>query len=254
MAQSLGPGLAPAAALTMFGQETAPPACELVSVKRSGSTHLVMPGPGTFHSPTRGFRYDSAKVAGDLPLLCFIQEACGVKFWQVQGPDWITFETHDLAPGMADGTTREAAKLGLRTMLKDGCGLKFHREPKELAVYVLVRANGGWKLAVVQRPERSSYGFKPGNAERTVRFEAAPAVPLGGPVSNLSLAAGKPVLDETGLTGFYQIGLAWTRAPGNSTDAGTLTALSKTRLKLDPQKRPFAVLVIDHAEKEPRVN
>lgn len=79
---------------------------------------------------------------------------------------------------------------------------------------------------------------------------------------------GRLVLDETGLKGHYDFTLEWTRErsaplPGGNTDPNTddrpvlnvsgpslFTAIQEQLgLKLEPQKGPVEVLVIDHIEK-----
>jgi bla regulator protein BlaR1 len=66
--------------------------------------------------------------------------------------------------------------------------------------------------------------------------------------------ADRPVLDKTGLEGFFDLTLDWTpdTAPPNSTATGPsiYTALEEqTGLKLEPRKAPFEFLFIDHVEK-----
>ena len=71
-------------------------------------------------------------------------------------------------------------------------------------------------------------------------------------VTQLSGTLGQPVLDKTGLTGEYDYKLEF--APENAAadaDAPTIfTALQEQLgLKLEPQKAPVEVVVIDRAEK-----
>jgi uncharacterized protein (TIGR03435 family) len=66
---------------------------------------------------------------------------------------------------------------------------------------------------------------------------------------------GREVIDHTALTGTYDFTLYW--ASGNdgnpladSNDPGLITALQEQLgLKLEPQRAPVDILVIDHAEK-----
>jgi uncharacterized protein (TIGR03435 family) len=85
-------------------------------------------------------------------------------------------------------------------------------------------------------------------------------------VQQLSLMLGHSVVDKTGLTGKYDIRLSWTPdqpqlpGPGGpegpraeaSSDSGPsiFTAVQEQLgLKLDSQKGPVAIVVVDHIEK-----
>jgi uncharacterized protein (TIGR03435 family) len=66
---------------------------------------------------------------------------------------------------------------------------------------------------------------------------------------------GREVLDKTGLTGSYDFKLEWAAGndgnpPPDSNQPGLFTAVQKQLgLKLEPQKAPMEILVVDHAEK-----
>ena len=72
----------------------------------------------------------------------------------------------------------------------------------------------------------------------------------------LQQPAGRPVMDKTGLTGSYDIKLDF--SPDPSTDdslPSIFTALQDTLgLKLEPQKIPVEVLVIDTVNRTPTEN
>ena len=85
--------------------------------------------------------------------------------------------------------------------------------------------------------------------------------------SHFSRQLGTVVVDKTGLTGNYDFSLNWTsdasgggtfNAPVSDASASSLLAAIQEQLglKLEPQKGPMQVLVIDHAEKpaEPTQN
>jgi len=97
------------------------------------------------------------------------------------------------------------------------------------------------------------------------------ALPIGSLVSMLSQQTGHHVVDKTGLTGKYDFTLKWTPNEGetpmfkgpaggpagaasspvdDSNGPSLFTALQEQLgLKLDSQKGPVEVVVIDHAEK-----
>jgi len=70
----------------------------------------------------------------------------------------------------------------------------------------------------------------------------------------LSAAADRPVLDQTGLTGFYDFKIEFARDPAaaanDSSAASLVTAVQEQLgLKLESRKAPIEILVIDHAER-----
>ena len=230
------------------------PAFDVVSVKHVGSAVAIRTGPGALPQVTAPFHYVPGKVTCRLPLHEIIREAYELEEWQVQGPEWIVLENYELAATMPESTPRATARLMLRTMLADRFVLQFHREPKEIPVYALVVAKGGLKLQEIPTPEHYSYRFGPAAAPGTTRFYAEPAMPMAPFAAMLRNPAGRPVLDQTGLTGFYKIDVEWTRDPQERNFSGLLSTLPKLGLKLEPQKKTYDVLIVDKASKEPSAN
>jgi uncharacterized protein (TIGR03435 family) len=152
-------------------------------------------------------------------------------------------------PASRDELTRQA-DLMLRALLADRFKLKIHREMKDQPVYELVVAKNGPKI----KPS-SSDKFSLTTGRGHLEFHhASMAVFIGylyGRPGFPQQAADRPVLDRTGLQGFYDLTLDW--APDsdpNPTGPSLFTALEEqTGLKLEPRKAPFEFLVIDHVEK-----
>jgi len=136
----------------------------------------------------------------------------------------------------------------------------YHSETRMLPEYALVVAKGGPKFQpsqpgndVAGRPKRSSMNVHDG-------LVTAQGVPLEPLIHFLSDRVGRPIEDKTGLTGTYdftlQLGDQGHDSPApdlNSADASTgpsiFTALQEQLgLKLDAEKGPVQVLVIDHIE------
>jgi len=69
----------------------------------------------------------------------------------------------------------------------------------------------------------------------------------------LAKTLGRSVIDKTGLTGTWDVTLKWTPdelAPDTNNDTGSFTALQEQLgLRLESQKGPVSVLVIDSAER-----
>jgi len=152
---------------------------------------------------------------------------------------------------MPAGTGRDTARLMLQTMLATRFSLKFHFDQKDVPVYALVAAKGGFKLSEVEDTHRSMSRSEPGHY-------SVDQTSMGSLALHLSLAAGRPVLDLTGLKGVYKIDLRWAPADDesawNGRDPGILGALDQAGLHLESQKKPYQILIIDHIDRTPTAN
>lgn len=166
----------------------------------------------------------------------------------------------------------------LQALLADRFKLSVHHETRELPVYALVIAKGGLKMREAAEGDTYSKGFKgPDGKSGAGMMRMGPgeltgqALPIGSLVSMLSQQSGHHVVDKTGLTGKYDFTLKWTPNEGetpmfkgpsggpagaasspvdDSNGPSLFTALQEQLgLKLDSQKGPVEVVVIDHAEK-----
>jgi uncharacterized protein (TIGR03435 family) len=173
---------------------------------------------------------------------------------QIAGPDWINqkmvrFEVTGKAP---PDTPDDQLMLMLQALLKERFQIAMHTEQREMTHYELVIGKNGPKLK-----------------ESTVNaLDATGAARLDGIKSNrmkmnklaalLSRMTRMPVIDKTGLTGYYQIDLKYAdeRQPvENQVGPSVFTAVQEQLgLKLESKKSPVEVLVIDHAEKVPLEN
>ncbi len=173
---------------------------------------------------------------------------------QLAGPEWmwdkrVRFEvTGKATPGASDDQLR----LMLQTLLKERFQLALHTEQREIPHYDLVIGKNGPKLK-----------------ESTVGEDAARgAARLDGITSNrmdmnkfamlMSRMARLPVLDRTGLKGYYEIKVQWApedptgKIDENAAGPSIFTAVQEQLgLKLESKKGAVEVLVVDHAEKVP---
>jgi uncharacterized protein (TIGR03435 family) len=229
-----------------LGAAAQEPAFEVASVKHSGNTLART-------SRTRGFAYSGRRMNCNLPLTALVEYAYDVKDWQLQAPAWMGSETYELAATMPEGSGRDAARLMMRSMLAERFGLKVRRALKEFAVFGLVAIPGTSKLEkVVDPPPTFGHKVSPGG------LEAEPGMPLRALAEILTRAAGKPVIDEAGLAGWYKIRLRWNADPpaaggviNANNDPGILSAIGQMGLKLEAKRRVFDVLTVESARKEP---
>jgi bla regulator protein blaR1 len=140
--------------------------------------------------------------------------------------------------------------LALQPLLVTRFNLQFHHETRERPTYSLVVAKNGPKLHKAQ----------PGETGGSDKSTVTPGeIVLKG--SSLSLLANllssqglsHAVVDKTGLTDIYDITLLWSPDDIGSSDASLpslFTALQEQLgLKLEYNKNPIDVIVIDHIEK-----
>ncbi|HEV2709950.1 MAG TPA: M56 family metallopeptidase [Edaphobacter sp.] len=170
----------------------------------------------------------------------------------LDAPDWVASESYDIS-AVPDGEGEPSIKQWrsmVRKLMLDRFQLKFHYEKRELPVYLLTVAKGGPKLKKGDPNEPAGLGGGPGNLGAT----NASMADLAGLLAHGFLD--RPVIDQTGLAGKFDLRLTWTpdemQAATQSADAppGLFTAIQEQLgLKLVSTKAPADVIVIDHVEK-----
>ncbi|HVY94827.1 MAG TPA: TIGR03435 family protein [Bryobacteraceae bacterium] len=123
------------------------------------------------------------------------------------GPSWFATDRWNIdakSEAGAPHNTDETRQM-LQNVLHDRFRLQMHHETRDLPSYVLKIAKNGPKLkaddtgATNVRISSNSIGLERGEISRLVQL--------------LSSALGKPVVDQTGLTGHYDVMLQWNDAP-----------------------------------------
>lgn len=237
-----------------------------------------------------GGRFNAVNV----PLRLLIRNAYQLQDFQlVGGPGWMTSDRFDivakadpasLPPLPAPPGTAGPFQIMLRNLMADRFKLKVHKETREMPVYALQLARPDGKLGPQLRPAtvdcaalagRGRGGpppAPPAPGERPAcGMRIGPGVMSGGgfPLSQLATALSqfvqRVVIDRTGLTGNFDLDLAWTpdqipQAPPGGAPAGAppsapldgpsiFTALQEQLgLKLESVRGPVEVLVIDSVE------
>lgn len=181
------------------------------------------------------------------------------------GPKWVASDHFDIlakAPGEIRPTLDEQMSM-LRSLLADRFKLTFHREQKELPIYVLSVARTGAKLKESTLPADTSP-----EGPRPLVFALSPqVVQLPGRHAAMSELASvlqrspldRPVVDRTGLSGRYDFDLEFAPdetlwggilpRPANSDKPGLFEAIrEQLGLRLEATKGPVETLVIDQVE------
>lgn len=182
-------------------------------------------------------------------------------------PDWIHSEAFQI-DAKSEAHPSMLTMLGpmMQGILEDRFELKIHRETRQGPVYELSLGKGAPKLKPLQDGSCAAVFLgqplpvlEPGqhlckrmvSPRGSVDIEGGTLLDLA---SLLGMALDRPVVDKTGITGLFQIHLAF--SPDDSTAAeapGIFQAIQEQLgLKPVPAKGPMDVLVIDHVERPTR--
>jgi uncharacterized protein (TIGR03435 family) len=261
------PPQAPSAAADASG-----PVFEVASVKPtkvSGSAYTFVRPGGRF-------------TATNFPLKGLITRAYRLQGNQVEGgPSWVSSDGFDIEAKAEGNPPPEQVLLMVRALLAERFKLKLRTETRQLPVYALELARSDGKLGSGLRPASPAdcvsvppSGGPPPLFDRNhppcgalyspIGHWTGRGVSIAALASDLARVVSRVVLNRTGLTGTFDLDLQWTDLtvllqPGGSVpDArppadnptSIYTALQEQLgLKLDSQKGPVDVLVIDRAEK-----
>lgn len=206
----------------------------------------------------------SQLLTTNVSLRSLIVRAYGMKDYQVEGPEWLNDARFDVAAKYPTGLPEDPVRYNaamqamMQKLLVDQFKLEVHRETKNLPVYGLVVAKGGIKFKEV--PDAGSHGSNNENGHYV-----GTCIPMSNFADFLARRMDMPVLDMTGLKGFYNLTLDFVEArraadskpdatapdPGATLDTAIQEQLG---LKLDNRKAPLEIVVVDHAEKTPIEN
>ena len=237
------------------------PAFEVASIKRntSGSGSMTVRAPGDRFEMVNG------------TVMTLVLNAYGLQSFQVIGaPGWTASERYDvIAKAQARPNLAERQQM-IRTLLRDRFRMVARTETRPLPAYVLVRARPDGQLGPQLKPwTLDCAAFRQSGAAAAIpRSPSATSAPpcgmqggmdhfLAGGITvdalarTLSSNLAAPVLDETGLTGEFEVVLRWARDDRATADAPSLfTAVQEQLgLKLEPRRVPVEVLVIDSVER-----
>jgi len=256
----------------LFAQNPVSPAFEVASVKpnRSGSTEKgfrMPPGRFTATNVTLG---DMIRFAYGTPPPLPSNQLSG-------GEKWIRSDPFDLNAKAEGNPSQVQFSLMLRTLLADRFRLSVHIENKELPVYALMMGKSDVSVgSQLRRSEVDCSAVAPPSELLLGANQPAPlcqimlapgtrtgrAVTMAELARSLDSAVGRPVRDHTNLAGRFDFELTWTPdRPPQSTPETRLPPIDPDRpsiytaikeqlgLRLESDREPLDVIVIDHAEK-----
>ncbi|MEO8098222.1 MAG: M56 family metallopeptidase [Acidobacteriota bacterium] len=273
--------LLPFAAGVIRAQEQANERFEVASIRRVEIPDVsagvpVFPttgGVGT-SSPTR-ISYHGTWI------FALVAEAFGVPGERISGiPASVKKARYDLIANIPEGATKEQYKRMLGNLLRDRFHLRFHLESKSVPVYVLRVGKNGPKLKETARvdavgtapagpigaPDADGFPTVPPNFKGSTgrpgpdgMFLTGQDVPLAEIMGWVQDSAGRPIIDETGLAGRYDVKLHFEWKSRRPVEPGrapsVFTAVEEQLgLKLESASRPLDHLIIDSMDIEPTEN
>ncbi|MEO5923481.1 MAG: TIGR03435 family protein [Bryobacteraceae bacterium] len=166
-------------------------------------------------------------------------------------PAWLNQDRWDIQAKSLDlpeKPTPEQVIPMMKALLAERMGLKVHREPRPQQVYRLTVDRGGMKGT--RSAEQKQGGTNTTANATNIRMKSQ-GVRMDEFARNLARMLARPVLDRTGLDGFFDFELSWVPdlavpAEGDTAGATIFTAIREQMgLRLDAAKEPVEVLVID---------
>ncbi|HYL78960.1 MAG TPA: TIGR03435 family protein [Bryobacteraceae bacterium] len=242
----------------LFGQTTQPPAFDLADVHPSRHvTNPFMRG-GTL----RAGRYDVRTAS----MVDLIGAAYGVDAEKIHGgPSWLDVDRFDITAKAPADTPPETVKLMLQALLADRFKLKLHTDNKPIPAFALsmgkskpkLKESDGKPSGCQGQPQNPQPGVVPlivvTCVNRTMeQFAQDLRNMAGGYLTN-------PVVDRTGLKGGWDFDIKWTGrgalARAGADGISIFDAVDKQLgLKLQPEKLPVEVLVVDSVNERPTDN
>jgi uncharacterized protein (TIGR03435 family) len=242
-------------------------------------------GPGDVYVRNGG--YFNASGFPLITYMAFAYKLIGNQAQYVlpQLPDWARNDHYDIQARAATDPGKDGMRLMVRALLADRFGLVTHYEDREVPVLAFTLPAGSKTGPQLHRHSDDSpcpteaaptdagvVNGKPAFCNGI--YPLKPTVPgrlrFGGRNVTLAFIAdtfsagvklGRPIIDQTGLTGTFDFTLEWTQdgppsAPSAAAEPPTETTgptfeealRDQLGLKLQARKGPLRVLVVDHVE------
>jgi uncharacterized protein (TIGR03435 family) len=221
----------------------------------------IRPSNPTNHAPQDIAAHADSYKATYLPVKMMIAFMYRIPARQiVGGPSWLQDDRYDVEAKADRKYSVDDLDTMYQNLLVDRFHLRYHLETKEENVYALTIDNGGSKLTVSDQPP---------NYDLPINFSGlgvmtGTRVPMPyfcWMLGQLLQGDERPVVDMTGLTGFYNFHLSFLptnlpqedfdQLPQEARDRPSLFAALKDQLglKLTARKGPVQYFVIDHIDR-----
>lgn len=243
-----------------------PPVIPPMAANANPSFEVATIKPSKPDTPGKMFRVQGRRFSTvNTTLSDIISFAYGTHPKQLVGaPAWVETDKFDIEaqPDGEGAPSDKQWKIMWQKLLAERFTLSFHRDKKELSVYVLSAAKTGPKLIKSDKDAGSLPGLWFTGLGK-LNVSNATMEDFAGLMQSAVLD--RPVLDQTGIIGRWNFTLNWTpddsqfasfgvKIPPPTDTANAPPALytaiqEQIGLKLDATKAPAEVFVVDHVEK-----
>ncbi len=176
----------------------------------------------------------------------------------VAGPNWLEFDRFDITARTRAGSSPEAVRKMLQSLLAERFGLAVHNEMRPMPAYALLIGRNKPKLVESADAGEAECQWIQEPAGSAYLTYACRNIDMGTFASRLRTAAGdflkEPVIDNTKIEGKWNLSLRWTRRGQVLPDGAKPTTLAAAverdlGLRLVLRASPTPVLVVDRATK-----
>jgi uncharacterized protein (TIGR03435 family) len=195
-------------------------------------------------------------------------------------PAWISSARYDITAKSAAPVNPMQHERMLRSLLEDRFRLKWHREKRDQPIYFLTMAKSGLKLKptvpdtcvpwdrkapppfpMPGKPPTCDYILHPQTPDGLGMGMEGIGVPMSSLASQLTDLLGRPVIDNTGFSGIFDIHLTFARdsslaygslpdEPGQAHgEPNIFTAIRSIGLNIVSGKGPVDVFIIDSVQR-----
>lgn len=241
--------------------QAAPPAFDVASIRPSSTPQ----GRGL-----PSLREDITTADGNLTmrnvtLNTAIRWAYKLNVYAIQAPANMADARYDILGKAGAPASEDQLRVMLQSLLKDRFKLAFHMQPQDLSGFAMVVSKRGAKLT-------AAAGGGEGSMTGAALVFEGHKMPLSRLADIISSALKLPVLDKTGLDGYYDFKVdlrpyllaRQNDAPGVTRDTpgvqnalvdiATVALEDQLGLKLEERKVRLDMLVVDSVEKTPEEN
>jgi uncharacterized protein (TIGR03435 family) len=241
-----------------FAAQEATPRFEVVSIKPTGPDTSFDCKPPTCY--TAFYRLQAGRFrATNMSVLELIGSAYSMATNRIVAPEWVSAARFDVEATHGLPANEQAGVMPmLQRLLEEPFSLRLHREQRPMSVWVLTKAREDGRLGPQLRPIADCSGpstFLPAYVPCGRLVTSGATTRMGrGEWSAMALhtrlepSVDRPVVDETGITGSFDLRLEWSDTVD---DKPSLSAALRDQLgvKIEAGQRPMEVLVIDTVER-----